>query len=173
MEPTVERSGGIATGLGYVVGGGYEGLTPELDAVVADAAQKLAAAFGMDVTIRFNTDRRRGGAWLKTGAVDGVWRNAEVGISASLLLTREEAERKYGRRLDECPDDPHWQEVIERSDGSVEVDAKITEAWLRDPSLVNVPGCEPFAPSYHGSFASVDEAVAFVVANARPPRGQS
>lgn len=67
-----------------VAGGGYSGCTAELDAVVAEAAQALAAAYGQDVEIRFNSDRESGGAFLKTA--DG--RSNQVGIAASLVTAR-------------------------------------------------------------------------------------
>jgi hypothetical protein len=50
---------------GFVVGGGYSGATEELDALVVKAAEILEREFGRDVEIRFNSDRRQGGAWLK------------------------------------------------------------------------------------------------------------
>lgn len=85
-EPIIERSAGLPTGVGaYLCGSGYTGITDGLDATVQRAAQTLADAYGMDVTIRFNSDRRSGGAWLKTDEPDGVWLNAEVGICARLV----------------------------------------------------------------------------------------
>lgn len=71
-----------------VAGGGYSGCTAELDAVVAEAARVLAAAYGQDVEIRFNSDRESGGAWLKTA--DG--RSSRVGIAASLVTAQHRAQ---------------------------------------------------------------------------------
>jgi len=88
---TIERSPGIGVGMGYVVGGGYSGATADLDATVQAAAQLLADAYGYPVTIRFNSDRRSGGAWLKTDDPDGIWLNAEVGIGASLITDDDAA----------------------------------------------------------------------------------
>jgi hypothetical protein len=67
-----------------VAGGGYSGATEELDATVKAAAEALAKAYALDVTVRFNSDRRRGGAWLRTHKTDGIDDNAELGISAGL-----------------------------------------------------------------------------------------
>jgi hypothetical protein len=67
-----------------VAGGGFSGLTKELDATVQAAAEALASAYALDVTIRFNSDRRRGGAWLRTHETDGIHDNAELGIGAGL-----------------------------------------------------------------------------------------
>jgi len=74
---TITRFTGITVpGSGLRPGGGYEGLTTELDASVAEAADLLASHFGTDVEIRFNSDRLSGGAWLN---LPGGTR-AEIGI---------------------------------------------------------------------------------------------
>jgi len=99
-EATITRSTGIHVPDwgGPLPGGGYQGITGELDAVVAQAAAALASAYGQPVVIRFNSDRESGGAWLVTG--DG--RDNETGICAILvtaqaraswLRSAEEAER--------------------------------------------------------------------------------
>jgi hypothetical protein len=88
---TIERSPGIGVGGGWIVGAGYTGTTAELDATVKHAADTLADAYRMPVTIRFNTDRHSGGAWLKTDDPDGVWLNAEVGICADLVTAERNA----------------------------------------------------------------------------------
>jgi hypothetical protein len=74
-ERTITRSTGVELPPGFALGmrpgGGYSGATADLDALVADAAELLRDAFGMDIEIRFNSDRESGGAWLKTpGATD-------------------------------------------------------------------------------------------------------
>lgn len=91
---TIERSAGIPiAGTHYIAGGGYRGLTDELDTIVAEAAVRLEAWSGMDVTIRFNSDRKSGSAWLLTDPVDGVWKNAELGVGGGVGL--EPSERLY------------------------------------------------------------------------------
>lgn len=79
--------GGVILGM---AGGGYQGCTPELDAVVVQAAGCLAVTYACDVEIRYNSDRESGGAWLVTG------NRARVGICASLVTAshraREEAD---------------------------------------------------------------------------------
>jgi hypothetical protein len=62
-------------------GGGYRGVTAELDQVVTSAASALADWYGSDIEIRFNSDRESGGAWLVSA--DG--RNHYVGICASVV----------------------------------------------------------------------------------------
>ena len=49
-----------------VTGGGYQGITRELDETVAEAAALPGQAYGQDVEIRFNSDRESGGAFLRT-----------------------------------------------------------------------------------------------------------
>lgn len=82
---SVERSEGVPLGTGLRAGGGYSGITAELDALVQRSAELLVKAYGMDVTIRFNSDRHSGGAWLLTHRDDRVWANAEIGITATLV----------------------------------------------------------------------------------------
>lgn len=89
---TPSRSIGISIdGSMYTVGGGYEGLTKELDDAVMAAGERLSAIYrGFPVTVRFNSDRRSGGAYLRTSEVDGITRNSELGIGASLVVDRED-----------------------------------------------------------------------------------
>lgn len=96
---SIERSPGFPLGAGAVTygmaGGGWSGVTAELDDVVLQAAEALAAAYGRDIEIRFNSDRHSGGAFLRTP--DG--RNDEVGIGASVITawTRERWESRARR----------------------------------------------------------------------------
>lgn len=88
---SIERSPGIPLKSGGAIygmaGGGWSGVTAELDEVVLQAAEALAGAYGRDIEVRFNSDRHSGGAFLRTP--DG--RNDEVGIGASVITawTRE------------------------------------------------------------------------------------
>lgn len=85
----IERSHGIPVRVGGmlagVVGGGYTGATSELDATVQHAADLLARTFDLPVTIRFNSDRESGGAWLKLDEPDGIGKNDQVGICADVM----------------------------------------------------------------------------------------
>lgn len=98
---TIERSPGLPAGFGFVCGGGYSGATEDLDQAVVDAAERLAAVYRMPVTIRFNSDRRSGGAWLKTDEPDGMWLNAEVGVCFSLHDSEISVCAHVGRRVGE------------------------------------------------------------------------
>ena len=73
----IERCAGISTGTGYLVGGGYYGTTNELDDIVKKEAEILQDLYGLDVQIRFNSDRESGGAWV----IDGK-SNCSIGLSA-------------------------------------------------------------------------------------------
>lgn len=79
---SIERSVGQFV-QGTLVGGGYKGLTKELDEVVTHAAQLLAEEFRRDVVIRFNTNRRGGGAFLK-GLPPGKFDSYYVKLGAYL-----------------------------------------------------------------------------------------
>jgi hypothetical protein len=101
---TIERSAGIPVPLGSLgglpagyyglPGGGYRGLTEELDALVAQAAEMLVAEYGCDIQIRFNSDRRSGGAFLMPESTYGVF-----GVGAGLRKVRPD-----GLSMDECID---------------------------------------------------------------------
>jgi hypothetical protein len=155
---TIERSPGIpavAGGVCYgLAGGGYQGLTAELDAVVQEAAERLQAAYGMDVVIRFNTNRASGGAWLRTHDHDGIGANAEIGIGAS-VVTQEtiRIRRTYDLEgQDEAP-------------GTIHLTAHIAGTSLAEQSIKQLPGWNgptSLSPNgyYHGRVASIDEALA-------------
>lgn len=79
--PSVSRSSGVVVGGGFVAGGGYRGATDALDNTVQTAANGMAE-WGGDVEIRFNSDRRSGGAWLVTSRNGRLDSNCEVGLNA-------------------------------------------------------------------------------------------
>jgi hypothetical protein len=150
---------------GYVAGGGYSGADEDLDATVAQAAELLAAAYNMDVTIRFNSDRQSGGAFLKTHEVDAVGRNSEVGINAGRRRTRDALERtaaRYGLTVEE------WctPEEIADADGSLYVAVYLSATSLTDPSLANSGGSRPYL---HMQMPDVETAVEYALAQAPAP----
>jgi hypothetical protein len=187
---TIERSTGIALGAGGVIygmaGGGYMGLTPELDAAVSEAAKALAEAYGRDIEIRFNSDRESGGAWLKTA--DGY--SAHTGICASLVTARtravwEDFARKSERMAvtglsdwdghdmgeDSKPlfaaDAQTWRDALARNpEGQLTILAHITiqAAGPRSDDLAELPGwmdMPGYGRSYHhGAAESVADALA-------------
>jgi len=92
--PTIERSRGLPTGhLGLMAGGGYSGATEKLDAMVMQAAEMLRQKYRRNVDIRFNSDRKSGGAWLRTHAKDILFGNAEIGICVTLFIAQ--GNRRY------------------------------------------------------------------------------
>src|SRR5438034_6143310 len=94
---TITRSTGTPIGTsGLVAGGGYSGTMAELDEVVSQAAGQLAQAYGMDIEIRYNSDRESGGAWLK----DAAGRHSWVGICAQVVTARARA--SWEKHATEC-----------------------------------------------------------------------
>lgn len=78
--PEIKRHGGTAVH-GFIVGGGYEGRTKELDQIVQREAELLKATYNRDVQIRFNSDRLSGGAWL-VNSLPGFSGCCQVGLCA-------------------------------------------------------------------------------------------
>lgn len=118
---TPVTAGGVTYGM---AGGGYRGLTRDLDLVVQFAAAALAEEYGQDVSIRFNSDRASGGAWLVTP--DG-W-NAHVGICASVVTA---SQRAAWQRWAADDNDPEWQALAREwldtsAEGELTVFAHIT-----------------------------------------------
>jgi hypothetical protein len=196
---TIERSTGIPVRVGMVAygfaGGGYAGVTAELDQVVVQAAGALAAAYRADVEIRFNSDRESGGAWLRT--TDG--KNAELGICAGLVTaaTRRgwelrarqyEAEaagagplsteqRQAARDLA-----AEWRGALaDCPEGRVTILAHIRGQAVTEElrtELHDLPGWNDSAGGYHhGAAGSVDDALArclrFVPSRLLPPVAES
>jgi hypothetical protein len=139
---SIERSPGLIVTAGAtsaIVGGGYTGATDELDELVQRAAALLAEAYSMDVVIRFNSNRASGGAWLKTHDVDGVGRNAEIGLWASVVTERQvRAHERDGWDASELP-----------PAGTVTVGAHLSER-ASDQGY------------HHGVHATLEDALAFV-----------
>lgn len=78
---TITRSTGMQVGM-WSPGGGYSGCTNKLDDYVATAAQLLEQHFQRDIEIRFNSDRKSGGAFFKglpfsVGVNATLWNLAE------------------------------------------------------------------------------------------------
>ena len=94
MTAKITRSPGVSAVNGWLCGNGVYGATKELDEVVEECARALADSYpSFDVTIRFNSDRKSGGAWLVTDlGPDAVGLNAEIGIGA-FVVTQEDCDR--------------------------------------------------------------------------------
>lgn len=132
--PTIERSAGLPVTFGNLcygmAGGGYSGATDKLDATVARAAEVLRNTYGMDIEIRFNSDRESGGAWLKTPGTTDVKIGASV-VTESRVVRFARAVERYG------PDDEHFATTrlakLRADVGKVTVDvylsARVASAW--------------------------------------------
>jgi hypothetical protein len=179
----ITRSTGIPVGAGAVVygmaGGGYQGLTPELDNVVQEGAKALAEAYGMDVTIRFNSDRASGGAWLVTHARDDIGANGEVGIGGGVVTARMRASWErfaaQAAEWEQKDDDPavftnerqHYETALRESpEGQLTIYAHISSTSTlpgKRAELAKLPGWNDMSgrPSayHHGPADSVAQAL--------------
>ena len=139
-KPIITRSTGLPTGfLGFTAGGGYSGITEELDSVVAKQAKLLAEAFGRDVEIRFNSDRRSGGAWLRDD-LPGFIGNVQVGFNAGITAKPPKG-KTYHQWLNELGEEHGWgpgmDRVLKEAPQEVTISTYIKGAVAKDPSIVN------------------------------------
>lgn len=169
----IERSAGIPVrqDLAFygMAGGGYSGATAELDALVSRAAEMLRDAYGMDVTIRFNSDRESGSAWLKTHETDGFGANSEIGIGGSVVTER--TRQRWQREIERWSArfDREWttmlrQRLATEPAGTIRIHAHIGNRSLVDKSIGNTSE-DPERTYYHGVHESLKDALAFVLAN--------
>lgn len=164
MSPEITRSPGTIVTIGNmpaIVGGGYRGLTDELDAVVARAADLLRETFNQDVEIRFNSDRQSGGAWLVTPQRSDFWRNGEVGLGAGLYAI-------------DRPDVDEWLALSyaerEAWPREIVIDTLLTAQVMRHPEQASpVYGAD--RDSVEGRrFSSVEAAIAYLSAEVDPAK---
>jgi hypothetical protein len=149
-------------------GGGYRGLTDELDALVQEAAEKLTAEYGRDVVIRFNSNRESGGAYLK----DAPTKDCLVGINGGLYRPSwAELGMTMDDYLDRHRDDRAWYEALPQTLG---VHTNVNVAALIDPSLAT-DGRYHRDPSEDSPYSyvkheSVDAALVWLRQKVRVPR---
>lgn len=166
---TVTRSPGIPITSGGVcygfAGAGYSGATAALDALVEHAASALVSAYKRHVTIRFNSDRESGGAFLVTHAVDGVGANSEVGICASVVTERTRS--RWGREAERWTreGDHEWaalmrERLATEPAGTLQVYAHLSREACDAVALAQTGG-----RYYHRPAADVAAALAFVRAH--------
>lgn len=167
---TIERSAGLPIRHGMVcwgfAGGGYEGATSTLDSTVMHAADLLRVAFDMDVTVRFNSDRESGGAWLHTHAVDGIGANSELSIGASIVT--DCAVRRAERHVARYGDDEWATERLadlRANVGRITVIAHMRRAIIADPVIAAELCTGTLRDSYfHVSVPDVESGLAMVCA---------
>ena len=151
----ITRSPGLPTGyFGLVAGGGYSGITGELDRVVAEQAELLSKAFDRAVEIRFNSDRRSGGAWLKDG-LPGFSGSSQVGFSAS-LSAKPPAGKTYSQWLDDLhAEHSNWsdvQRVLDKAPQEIVISTYISSTAAKDPAIVTEgPKDSRYASTRHHS----------------------
>jgi hypothetical protein len=155
---------------GQFAGGGFSGASVSLDETVQIAGELLADAYEMDVQIRFNSDRKSGGAWLRTSVEEGIGRNAEIGICAvQRHLDEADRAREHQRnivRLGQETADEIAELGAKNKPGTVTVFAHISARALIDKTLANEDTDEPERAYYHGVQPSLEAALAFVQAHA-------
>lgn len=138
----------------YNPGGGGSGLDPALDAIVQAAAERLRQRFGIDVEIRFNSDRMSGGAFLNVPYSVAI--NA---FSASLSKIRADA-LKYGSDADE--DIAHIGADPNGDDVQILLRVYVDAKGLKDPTRANCTGSRPYmyigASDLDDAMAKLDEA---------------
>ena len=121
----IERCYGISTGLGYLVGAGGSGKTKELDDLVQKAAVLLKEKLGVNITIRFNTDRQSGGAFVQDGEM-----SSKIGITAGLYNT---AFRKMNTQEKMELTEKEWRQYLDNPD-AISVSSCLIENFLSKKS---------------------------------------
>lgn len=151
----IERSAGLAVG-GYAVGGGYSGATDELDTAVVRSAHLMEESFGRDVDIRFNSNRRSGGAWIRDHVEGFGQRSSQVGLNSYL-----EVDRSHPDYDDHRAPVPYTGRVVHRAyiDTSVLRDDFSYDAHQADLSAVGA------SSHLYVPFGSVEDALEFIVRN--------
>lgn len=138
-------------GIPYIVGGGYEGKTRELDDTVKIEAELLGKAFNRNIIMRFNSDSLRGGAWL-VNSLKGFGGNCQVGLSAGLRAIRPEG----------MSDDDYFETYMTLPK-ELYIETFTEADALKDPSLANAGNPDSRYSSVKHN--SIEEAVAWLVAN--------
>jgi hypothetical protein len=139
-SPSITRSPGVIVSHGLstvIVGGGGRGASDLLDETIARAAEQLRDLFNMDVTIRYNSDGRSGGAWVVTHERDRVWANAEIGITGG--LHHETGELQISTLLSRrALIDPTISTATRRDDGDLRTHKTLSDAvsFVRDHAQV-------------------------------------
>lgn len=141
-------------------GGGYRGLTDELDAIVMTAAERLTATYKRDIQVRYNSDRLSGGAYLMPEAEVGV-----IGVGAGIHKIRPAGFEtltpdNINAWLDDYPrHSPQYRALPEE----IEITTNVNVRALVDPTLAD-HGNPERAYSYVGH-ASLDAAFAWLAEN--------
>ena len=144
----ISRSPGIAVH-NYIVGGGWRGCSNELDTVVMQEAEFLRDHYHINVTIRFNSNRLSGGAWLIDSKKDGIGSNSR--LRAILLEEKMKMSSEEFRRLCRETDSMVF---------STHIDLKKAEHCVPADSKYILLDSE------HRDFTSLDEAICYLKTHA-------
>lgn len=161
LPARTSRDSGTFVG-GYVVGGGRRGKRADQDDAVVRFAERLTEMFPEhEVTIRYNTDRLGGGAWL----VDGV-RDAMVGLGADLIPPEWHREqfKRYTFDEDDDVEKPPSPTRMDPDDLVLKYSVKLAVPAVDDdhPELRDPPSTLPDrARSLHRRFDTFDAAWQF------------
>ena len=155
----IKRSAGIpvvVASIPYIVGGGYEGKTKELDDAVQLEADLLTKAFNRDVEIRFNSDRESGGAWL-VNSEKGFRGNCQVGINAGLYAKTPEGMSQDDFLIKST------RQFIKSQPKELYIETYISASCLKNPKLAKDGTTDdPKCAIYH---KSVNDAIEWLIAN--------
>jgi hypothetical protein len=170
--PRVDRSpgvpitvGGLPTGLR--AGGGFIGRTTNLDDTVQHAAQALSSAYKRAVTIRFNSDRGSGGAWLvlsRSRANRLIGADSELGVCASEYSTEDRDRLLAMRGLS-----PRLRDELEAKPLGISIQAHLMPQLANDDAaLAHIDGWhESRSGGYlHAELESIDDAIALLLQHA-------
>jgi hypothetical protein len=139
---------------GFNPGGGRSGLDPRLDAIVVEAAERLRARYGIDVEIRFNSNRLSGGAFLNLPFSVGI-----KALSVSITNLRDLA-AKYGGDADE--DIARMGVDPDGGDDQIVLRVYVDATGLKDPTRANCTGSRPYmyiaASDLDDAIAKLDDA---------------
>ena len=109
----IERSVGITTGTGYLVGDGYKGKTNELDTAVVEISKLMEDTFKKDIEIRFNHDRESGGAFIKDNAFScKIGIGVRLASSKYLAMSRQEKDNLSALDIRKLPNDVMFYHVV-------------------------------------------------------------
>jgi hypothetical protein len=163
----ITRSAGLPTGYpGFVAGGGYSGHSEELDAIVQVGARLLVDHYRRDITIRFNSDRRSGGAWLVTHPMDNFAGNAEIGICAGCYPDHDRAAALSRALAADAIDWDTFDAAHKELPRTLQVFAHIGNRSHRDPRTATARIDEPAHCYTHAFVADPAAALDYLKAHA-------
>jgi len=156
-----------------MAGGGVSGSTKELDSVVSKAAAALGEAFDRPVSIRFNSDRKSGGAWLKHNTGHWLTSDSQVTIGASLVTM---ADVQRWQKMDEEDVDmmgESWRARLPKREAGIFVKVGVAAAVLKDGADMSewreAKGLDN-EPKFWGKAGHVQEALEMLVAVVDPAK---